>query len=240
MFTRRGFIALGGLVVPSSVWAAQQALTRGVTSTGSDPVLQSLANELVEIHQQRQHGRRGGEHFRRAAGVLSVLNSYGATIRLDDQLKRAVKNGVEVNGMNTLVQTLQPHRDVVVAELKAKGYDFSDLPEFQTLDPTFIQATVDKVISQGVTPTFDRVRRAFVQVAPQLDKLSQFDDGTGARLRQAQDAGDCYAAWHILIEEATVTAELTCVFAPELCVAAWAIVALLYAEMFTVCWFGWG
>lgn len=241
-------ISVSGLFVPEIITAQQPREPRPRRNANPpDPVLSHVVDELRDIHQRRRKGGiHGGEHARRAAGVFGLIQSYAPLIDLDNEVIDSIKKRVSTDGMHTLFTTLQPNRDVAIAEMKTKGFNLSNLPEFTAIEPNTIELVVNKGLAEGITPVFAQTQQYFLLAATPLDKVALLGNDFHIQTAQGPAFGsDCWTNWHYMIECLMVWAGLVCsnilLFAsPELCAAVWAAIALCYMDMFIVCQLGWG
>lgn len=238
MLTRRSFVALGGLAIPSSLLA--QEVFKGVGGQPNvvrtptlDPVLKSISDELVDVHRRRvRDGYAKPEHARRAASANGILVSYGAVIHLNARVQSSVATRIQQEGRDTVISTMQPYRDSMVAEAKAKGIDMSDLPAFPPYDTATRSQLLDQLLATGITPTFARAQAAFTQAGDKLDKTARLDGG--AYVHQAQSCSGIYDA---LLGQLSLAAQVVCsqpeLF--ELCALILVDIGILLSLKFMLC-----
>ena len=162
----------GALVLPTFDTHAQ--------GLASDPVLAELRKQLAETVIAVRKGRgRAGEHARRIAANIRLLNAHGGVTNVADaQLQRVLRT----EGRDALLaREIDP--EVLAREMKPFGVD-----RVPTLTATYADRALmlDTTIKHGTAAVLAGLAARFDQIAPALDRY------TGTRAVAGQEPDTCW------------------------------------------------
>ena len=169
----------------------------------TDPVMAELQKQLTETVTAIRKGRgKAGEHARRIAANIRLLNAHGVAAAADAQLRRLLKQ----DGRDALLAREMDPR-IVAAELKAIGVD--RMPRFSATyaDRALI---LDATATNGMAATLATLSARFDQLASALDRQSY------SAVAAKQDDDECWQ-WLITLTSLDALAWEWCVLNPTLC-----------------------
>lgn len=155
---RSGLLAQGGIAHDHGALAA------------TDPVIDQIVRQIALIHNSAQAGPRG-VHARALAAQLRMLTVYERQQGFDDRARAAVKEMVEEHGRTALLYT-EPDPQLRRKEMQQYGFrpDERALNFPLSATPAAREAALDDLITQGVTPTYERLAAALDRLAERLDR----------------------------------------------------------------------
>jgi hypothetical protein len=131
----------------------------------ADPVFAELRRQLHETVIAVRKGRgRAGEHARRIAANIRLLNAHGAVAAADAQIQRLLKR----EGRELLL-TRDMDLNLLGREMQAFGVN-----RLPTLSATYTDRArmLDATAGNGVAATLSALGTAFEQIAPALDRAA--------------------------------------------------------------------
>ena len=182
----------------------------------ADPLITELRKQIAETVIAIRKGRgSAGEHARRIATQIRILNVHGVGAAADAQLRRLLRQ----EGRDALLaRELDP--TVLAAELKAVGVD-----RLPALSATYADRArmFDATLENGMTATLAALGDAFEQLAPALDRRSV------VTVASRQDSETCWQ-WLITLTGAESLLWEWCALGLDMC---WLMVwfFLAYASM---------
>ena len=186
----------GSLFLPTSLPHAQAHAV-------IDPVMAELQMQLADTVIAIRKGRgKAGEHARRIAGHVRLLNAHGVAAAADAQLRRLLRQ----EGRDALLaREIDPK--MLAAEMKAIGIE--RLPTFSA---TYADRALmlDATITHGMAATLTDISARFDEIAPVLDRHAV----TTVAVRQ--DGDECWQ-WLIFLTNLESVSWEWCVLNPMLC-----------------------
>lgn len=189
--------AVGVMMLPAPHTYAQTGV--------ADPVLGELRKQLEDTVAAVRRGRgRPGEHARRLASVIRLLNAHGVGAAADTVLRRRL----DAEGRDAL---LAREFDMVrfMEELKALGID--RVPTLIATYPDRVRM-FDQTVRNGMTATLASLSASFDRIAVALDQSV----ATPVAARQSQEE-ECFQ-WLIAITGIEALMWEWCIVEFSLCV----------------------
>jgi hypothetical protein len=138
--------------------------------TPGDPVLDQILRQMAAIHNRIQAGPRG-EHARALAMQLRMLAVYQRQLGVDDHLRTAMREIVDREGRNAI---LFPEPDTEMRDNALRRYGFRPDARGRDVAPPATyqrrEAALDRLLREGVTPTFDALAATAARLSQELDR----------------------------------------------------------------------
>jgi hypothetical protein len=135
----------------------------------ADPVIDQIVRQIALIHNSAQAGVRG-THARALASQLRMLTVYQRQQGIDGQARAAVKDMVERHGRNALLYA-EPDQEMRRNTMQQYGFRPDDRALNVPLDATHAarEATLDDLLTHGITPAYERLAATLETLAERLD-----------------------------------------------------------------------
>ena len=188
-----------------------------------DPVMAELQKQLAETVIAIRKGRgKAGEHARRIAANVRLLNAYGLATAADVQLRRLLKQeGREA----LLAREIDP--TMLAGELKVIGVE--RLPAFSA---TYADRAlmIDTTATNGMAAALAAVAAGFDRIAPVLDRHATTTSVVAVR----QDVDECWE-WFVFLTSLESLSWEWCIIGMSLC---WLFLAFYMAWATFMCSLG--
>jgi hypothetical protein len=185
-------VAIGARALAQSRGAGGAAGSTHQHPAGAvDPVYEHLFHEMAAVHNRMRQEVRG-EDVRALAAQLRMLAVYGRTQDHDVRIKAGLRHVIDRDGRHTLLtrepdlQALQTEIEPYRLRLDSRWRTF-----FGPSDPRRRSAVLDRVLTEGVTPRWERLAALLEQAAPQIDRRN----GTIARVALSRQDAEWYAGF---------------------------------------------
>lgn len=185
-------VIIGTRALAQSIGAAGAAGDTHVHPTGTiDPVYEHLFHEMATVHNRMLREVRG-EDMRALAAHLRMLAVYGRSQDVDTRIKAGLHDAIDRDGRHTLV-TREPDLEALQAELEPYGLRLDNRWRafFGPSDLRRRSAVLDRALTEGATPRWERVAVLLEQAAPQIDRRN----GTIARVAVSRQDAEWYAGF---------------------------------------------
>jgi len=205
----------GSLFLPTSLPHAQGFAV-------GDPVMAELQKQVADTVIALRKGRgKAGEHARRLAANIRLMNAHGVAASADAQLRRLLKQ----EGRDALLAR-QMDPDMVAAELKVIGV--TRVPTFSATYADHARM-LDATVTKGMSATLADVSAGFERIAPVLDR-----NANTSLVAVSQDVDVCWEWFVFLVGLESLSWE-TCIIGMSLC---WLFLAFYVAYATFMCSLG--
>ena len=181
-------------------------------SNGVDPLQEHLFREVAALHNRMRREIRG-EDARAFASQLRTLAVYGRQQGVDAKVRTILQSAIDQNGRD-LFLLHEPDATAMRAELERYGFQLDERTRHLMVphDPGSRNVAIDKLLTEGVTPTWDRLATLFDRAAPAIDRRNGAIVRVGLSAQDAEYwAAYCATLWgHYL--DAQQMASAVCAF----------------------------
>jgi hypothetical protein len=185
-------IAIGARTLAQSRGAGSPPDTAHVHPAGSmDPFYEHLFHEIALVHNRMRQEVRG-EDMRALAAHLRMLAVYGRMQGEDARITTGLQHVIDRDGRHVL---LTRELDLQALQTELEPYRLRLDNRWQALvgpsDPNRRNAVLDRALTEGVTPRWDRVAALLERAAPQIDRRN----GTIVRVASSRQDAEWYAGF---------------------------------------------